>query len=263
MNDFELKRAERAERFRARAERARREADARWKGAEDILRFIPPGQPILVGHHSERRHRRDLAKVDNHMRKSIEAREKAARLEARAEAAEENDAIYDEDPEALEKLRAKLAKLEERHALDKKINRAVRSKAPREKLAELGLKDGTISRLLEGDFAGRKGIPGYVLSNRNANMRRIRGRIERLEREAERTEADRLHLEGNGWEVFEDGDDHRVVLKFDARPAREITRFLRSMGWRWAPSRGAWLRHLNGAGRASARAVAAHLEREL
>lgn len=77
----------RAERMEDRAERATDEADARHQAADQIASFIPPGQPILVGHHSEKRHRRDLEKIDNHMRKGCEAREKSKHYHRRAEAA--------------------------------------------------------------------------------------------------------------------------------------------------------------------------------
>src|SRR5699024_10261000 len=46
--------------------------------ANDIISHIPPGQPILVGHHSEGRHRRDLRRFDNNMRRSVENSEKMA-----------------------------------------------------------------------------------------------------------------------------------------------------------------------------------------
>jgi hypothetical protein len=39
--------------------------------------MIPMGQPILRGHHSERRHRRDLDRIDSRMRKSIEESRKS------------------------------------------------------------------------------------------------------------------------------------------------------------------------------------------
>ena len=45
---------------------------------------IPLGQPILVGHHSERAHRKVLERADNAMRKSIEEDKKAEDYESRA-----------------------------------------------------------------------------------------------------------------------------------------------------------------------------------
>jgi len=80
--------AERAERMEARAEKAHQEGQAAYNRAHEIGRMIPFGQPILVGHHSEGRHRRDLEKIDNAMRKSCEGSKKAEYYENRAGVAE-------------------------------------------------------------------------------------------------------------------------------------------------------------------------------
>ena len=55
-------------------------------------------------------HRRDLDKIDRIMRKSIEAGEKAAYYASRAASAASNRAISSDDPDAVERLEAKLAK---------------------------------------------------------------------------------------------------------------------------------------------------------
>ncbi|MGJ3558929.1 DUF3560 domain-containing protein [Streptomyces sp. INA 01156] len=84
-----LERAEdRTERFSDRADRAASASNARYKAALGALDGIEPGQPILVGHHSERGHRRAIARSDSNMRKSIEERDKATHYGHRAEAAE-------------------------------------------------------------------------------------------------------------------------------------------------------------------------------
>ncbi|WP_415563994.1 DUF3560 domain-containing protein, partial [Escherichia coli] len=36
---------------------------------ERLAAMIPPGQPILVGHHSERRARRDAQRIENGMKR--------------------------------------------------------------------------------------------------------------------------------------------------------------------------------------------------
>lgn len=74
---------ESADRAEARAERATGVADAGYAAARQIMSFIPPGQPILVGHHSEGRHRRDLKRIDSNMSKAVEAGKLADRLEWR------------------------------------------------------------------------------------------------------------------------------------------------------------------------------------
>ncbi len=77
----------RAERMEDRADRAQGEWESRHRAADAIASFIPFGQPILIGHHSERRHRRDLEKIQNHEAKAFEAIEKAKHYERRAEVA--------------------------------------------------------------------------------------------------------------------------------------------------------------------------------
>ncbi|WP_080637031.1 MULTISPECIES: DUF3560 domain-containing protein [Lachnospiraceae] len=66
---------------------------------------------MLVGHHSEARARRDQKKIWDSMEKSVEAGKKAEYYEAKAEAAEHNQAISSDDPEAIQKLMDKLERL--------------------------------------------------------------------------------------------------------------------------------------------------------
>lgn len=68
---------ERSERYSGYSENAQARAEASSHSAHEIGRFIPMGQPILVGHHSERRHRRDLDRIDSQMGKSIEESKRA------------------------------------------------------------------------------------------------------------------------------------------------------------------------------------------
>lgn len=73
--------AAKAEHFEARAAKHAATSQSAYDQVHGIMDRIVPGQPILVGHHSERRHRRDIERMDAGMRKSIEA-EKAAALAA-------------------------------------------------------------------------------------------------------------------------------------------------------------------------------------
>lgn len=79
---------ERADRMETRVEKNEQESTNRYNQAHEIASWIPPGQPILVGHHSEKRHRAALEKIDNNMRKSIEADEKAKYYANRLSAAQ-------------------------------------------------------------------------------------------------------------------------------------------------------------------------------
>lgn len=93
--------AERREHFKERAEdraerreewssKAQKRSDAALDRSHQTLDRIPLGQPILVGHHSERRHRADLKRADGAMRVSVEEGKTARYHSDRADAARRN-----------------------------------------------------------------------------------------------------------------------------------------------------------------------------
>lgn len=75
---------ERADRFQGYAESRAEEADAAHAVVERITSGIPLGQPILVGHHSEKHARRDAERIDSAMRKAVNAFETADYWKRRA-----------------------------------------------------------------------------------------------------------------------------------------------------------------------------------
>lgn len=77
----------RAERFDGYSVKRANEAGAAFDYVKSIADNIPFGQPILVGHHSERRARRDAEKIDNGMRKSVNLWKTSQYWEMRAEGA--------------------------------------------------------------------------------------------------------------------------------------------------------------------------------
>ncbi len=69
-----VERAEdRAERFGEYSENRASEAEAGRAAVDRLTQGIPLGQPILVGHHSERRARKDAERIEAGMRKAIRA----------------------------------------------------------------------------------------------------------------------------------------------------------------------------------------------
>lgn len=67
----------RADKFEGYSESAAVRSESAFNKVQSISSMIPPGQPILVGHHSERRHRRDLDRMDSGMRKGVEESKKS------------------------------------------------------------------------------------------------------------------------------------------------------------------------------------------
>ena len=78
---------DRAERFSEYSANREKEGDAARAAASRIADGIPFGQPILVGHHSERRARKDAQRIENGFRKSLALWETADYWKGRAAAA--------------------------------------------------------------------------------------------------------------------------------------------------------------------------------
>lgn len=79
---------ERAEAMSAKADRKHAAADQARDRADRYAATLPPdGQPILVGHHSEARHRRALEKTRNSAFRALEVAEDAREADRRAQAA--------------------------------------------------------------------------------------------------------------------------------------------------------------------------------
>lgn len=79
--------AARAERLEQRAERATEAAQTETERMRRIQDAIPLGQPVLVGHHSQRRHERDLERIDRHLERAVDQHDRAEAAAAGAERA--------------------------------------------------------------------------------------------------------------------------------------------------------------------------------
>lgn len=112
---------------------------------------------------------------------------------------------------------------------------------------------------------GFGGYPAWALTNNNANIRRIRERIATLKKEAQRAEenTDAAPFEGNGYKLVENAYIGRIQLIFDDKPDEEIRAELKSWGFRWSPSQGAWQRMLNDNGRCAAKMIMKKLDEQL
>lgn len=73
------------ERFEELAEKNRAESQSRYNQSREMASYIPFGQPILVGHYSERRDRATRERISNNFDKSIELSHKADYYEKKAQ----------------------------------------------------------------------------------------------------------------------------------------------------------------------------------
>ena len=76
--------ADRAAHYAQWADNAAERHEAAVAAEHAILDRIPMGQPIQVGHHSEGRHRRDLARADGHARRAYDEMQRSEKWAGRA-----------------------------------------------------------------------------------------------------------------------------------------------------------------------------------
>lgn len=65
----------------ARADKANIKSDEFYKKSNKDNGFLSLAEPIKIGHHSEKRHRKTLEEANNNMRKCVEFSDKATELE--------------------------------------------------------------------------------------------------------------------------------------------------------------------------------------
>lgn len=256
MNKYEAKLAARKARYEERAQQARSQSEATYNQARSMAAAIPFGQPILVGHHSEGRDRRYRGRIHDKYRQAFALHDKAQHYAAKAESVG-TGGISSDDPEAIDKLRQKLAKLEHAQEVMKKANALIRAERTDE-LQGLGLTSAQVAELLKPDFMKRIGFPSYALQNNRAEIRRVRERIEALEAATQRQSL-QLRDDDIGAVIRHDADENRVMFLFDRKPAPAAREILKRWGFRWSPSREAWVRQWTNAATYAADRVRAEL----
>ena len=175
MSDYRERQEARKERLEGRASSAMSASNDAYRRSRELVDCIPFGQPILVGHHSERGHRNRLEKSHKAMDKCCELSQKSEGLK-RAANAVGTGGISSVDPEALSKLKEKLEKLKKNQEEMKAVNRALR-KGDDKALKSLGYNDEQIENFKSPEFSAEVGFPSYTLQNNNAEINRIKKRI--------------------------------------------------------------------------------------
>ena len=232
-NRYEERQEARRERLENAAEKASSKSNQHFQAARSAVEHIPMGQPILVGHHSESRHRGALRRHDTNMRKAVDEDHRAQELNRRAEAVG-TGGISSDDPQALVKLREQLESAKASQETMKKANAILRRKATTDEqktreLVALGLTQALAAQILrDGDF------PRYALTNNNANARRIEQRIAQLEALASRQTKE---IQGPGYIYREDTEENRVMFVFPGKPDEETREKMKREGFKWSPSR--------------------------
>lgn len=178
-----MSRRERMERRAARrrewAESRRAKADAQWQSVDDLASAIPFGQPILEGHHSEGRARRDRDRIESGIGRAVEHGRMAEHHDARAAGIERqlDRSIFADDDDAADRLRERIAEAEAERDRMKAINVAA-------KKGELSKLDPPLTEGEKDDIAfvmSWKGKPRMDTTNVSARIRRDRERLAAIE----------------------------------------------------------------------------------
>lgn len=239
-----------AERREAWADSASRESGRRFDAARAIADNIPLGQPILVGHHSERHARRDQDKIHSNMSRAVEADKRAANHISKAGGIRDqlDNSIFSDDPDAIEALEAKASAIEAAADRCAELNRAIRREMKRGEgwLDRIGATDAEKAALLRNAATWRKKpeFPAYHLSNLRANARRCRQRIEDIKRQTAQTEK---AAAAGGMIVEKVGPGYEgafyAQITFEDYPGREAIDELKAAGFHW--SRPSWIGDLD------------------
>ena len=153
--------------------------------------------------------------------------------------------IRQDDPQAIPKLEKKLAGLEKAQETMKAVNAYYRKHGTLDGCPHLSPEnlEKLKAAMVSGWHYEKKPFQSWELSNNNAEIRRIRQRIDSLTRARETVYV--------GWE-FEGGhveanrEQSRLQVFFEDKPNADARQQLKEHGFRWAPSVGAWQRLLNG-----------------
>ena len=231
----------RRERAEARLERRREwaagraaKATAGFKAVSRLADAIPFGQPILVGHHSERHARRDADIIHNGMSRACESQKMAEHHTSKAAGIERQLAttIFSDDPDAIEAIQAKVAEGREKLERMKAANKAWK-KSGVAGLVALGWSqaqaDACAARIATAYSWEKKPYAGFELTNLGANMRRLEERIAVIKRQNDRKEA--AAASAGGVSITGSGD--YVNVTFAEKPDREVIDAMKEANFYW------------------------------
>lgn len=205
--DYEERKEARKIRYERLAKKAEEKSEQYSNSTANRILEMTPGQPIIIGHHSENKARRLHERAWRDTKKSIEEDEKSKYYKNRAETVENSKVIYSDDPNAISKLKQKLEKLENEKASMKE-----------------------------------QGYEKWAITNISATIRETKKRIERLERQEN---IEFLEIEFKGGKAIHNKNINRIQLLFEGKPSEEIRKQLKSKGFHWSRNEGAWQREFN------------------
>lgn len=254
MSNYELKKQARIERLEARIMKLRKFAEGK-----DLSLFgeaksgIPIGQPILVGHHSERRHRRHLERINRLVQAGYDAGNRADQLEQRIESIKSANAIQTDNPDAVVLINEKINQLTKSIEYSKKINKLL-LKFSRVDVYETiehfkALTDDDSKFIVKhltscAHFYACKDTRLLTLSTTNsgAEIRRLKKRLIELEKVSQGFEPFTIN------EISVSLVDGQVQIDFPKKPSEATRQVIKGYGmaFKWSSYSKKWVRKYTG-----------------
>jgi hypothetical protein len=168
--------------------------------------------------------------------------------------------IKSNDENAIEKLQEKVEQLEKLQETMKAANTYYKKNGSLQGFTDL--KQETIdevTELMKKSWFGDRPFPAYELTNNNAKIKNTKERLEALQKTKAKPTQETIKTEV--CQVVENTEEMRIQLIFDGKPNEQTRNILKSNGFRWAPSQGAWQRQLTDNARYSTKKVIEQLEK--
>lgn len=246
-------------------------AAAKFEGVRRIADNIPLGQPILVGHHSEKHARKDQERMHNGMAAGVASQKMAEHHRSVADGIERqlDRSIFSDDTDAVEALEARIGEREAKRARMVLVNKLYR-KGDAAGLAAIGsdLEALRAACAKAGGYFGKQPHMPYEMTNLGGLITADKKRLQAIKAQAERAEQAAAaggllvqYHKGQRFEIIPCPDcatagsggclcggsgkrghhteDARyyVSLTFEDKPARAILDALRAAGFHWGAGR--------------------------
>ena len=227
------------------AANAKRRSKQHFESARNISSAIPLGQPILVGHHSEKRARRDAERIHNNMDKGMTERARAEYHEDKADGLTKqlDKSIFSDDIDAIEQLNKRIETNEKKAAEMIAINKAWRiynKKGDKAPLFALGITLEGIAKLEKQIAAAysweKQPYPKWAVTNLRSRIRNDKKRIEQIKKRQARI----VNAEASGGVLIE-GEGDYIRVTFAEKPDREVIDALKTANFYWGG--GSWSGH--------------------
>lgn len=152
------------------------------------------------------------------------------------------------DSDACQRLQANIEEAEKLQEIMKACNHAIRSQwkngepAVIAALVALGRSEALAREMIQPGKFGGMGFASFELTNNGANIRRMKQRLESISRNQA---SQATEVQGQNAQIEDCPADNRIRLFFPGKPDQDTRSRLKSKGFRWSPTIGAWQAYRN------------------